>query len=171
MTAPTMTAPDALFALFARLGIPVRTTAHPPLFTVEQSQALRGLIPGGHTKNLFLKDKKDRLFLVVAEESAEIELKSLHSKIGAQGRLSFARAELLRETLGVEPGSVTPFGAINDRAGRVSIVLDRTMMAHSQLNFHPLENTRTTTIAAPDLVRFLEATGHPPVILAVSGEP
>jgi Ala-tRNA(Pro) deacylase len=163
-TSPT----DELFALLARLGIETRTVDHPPLFTVAQSRALRGLIPGGHTKNLFLKDKKDRLFLVVAGEDAAIGLKSLHEKIGAHGRLSFGRAELLRETLGVAPGSVTPFAAINDRGGRVAVILDRAMLDHAFLNFHPLENTRTTTIAAADLIRFLDATGHPPAIVAVS---
>jgi Ala-tRNA(Pro) deacylase len=163
-----MTSPDELLAYLEALGIETSTVAHPPLFTVEQSRALRGKIAGGHTKNLFLKDKKDRLFLIVAEEDAEIKLKQLHTLIGAQGRLSFGKAELLRETLGVEPGSVTPFAAINDRVSRVSVVLDQAMMKHETLNFHPLINTRTTTIRAHDLARFLEATGHKPTVLAVS---
>src|SRR5690349_20990156 len=94
---------------------------HPPLFTVEESRALRGKIPGGHTKNLFHKDKKDALFLVVAEEDAAIDLKGLHRLLGASGRFSFGSADLLRETLGVEPGAVTPFAAINDIAGRVTV--------------------------------------------------
>src|SRR6266849_7243955 len=101
--------PDELFAYLDRLGVAHSTVTHPPLFTVEQSQALRGTIPGGHTKNLFLKDKKDALFLVTALEDATIELKSLHRVLGASGRFSFGSADLLRDTLGVEPGSVTPF--------------------------------------------------------------
>src|SRR5215467_1816205 len=102
--------PDDLFAFLDRLGIAHRTVTHPPLFTVEQSQALRGTIPGGHTKNLFLKDKKGALFLVTALEDAAIELKSLHRRLGASGRFSFGPAETMLETLGVVPGAVTPFG-------------------------------------------------------------
>src|SRR3954463_9755745 len=117
--------PDALFAFLDSLGIVHKTVTHPPLFTVEQSQSLRGTIPGGHTKNLFLKDKKDALFLITALEDAAIELKSLHRRLGAGGRFSFGSAHLLLETLGVHPGAVTPFGAINDTAGRVTVVLDR----------------------------------------------
>jgi len=164
---PAATSAD-LFACFDRLGIVHTTVEHPPLFTVEQSQALRGKIPGGHTKNLFLKDKKDALYLVVALEDAFIELKSLHRRLGASGRFSFGSAELMRATLGVEPGSVTPFAAINDVAGRVTVVLDTAMMAHATLNYHPLVNTMTTSIARDDLVKFLAATGHPPRIEPVS---
>ena len=106
------------------LGISIPPSAHPPLFTVEQSQALRGKIPGGHTKNLFLKDKKDALFLVVAEEDAKVDLKGLHRLLGATGRFSFGSADLLQEFWGVAPGAVTPFGAINDTEGRVTVMLD-----------------------------------------------
>ncbi len=159
--------PDDLFAFLDRLGIPHQTATHPPLFTVEQSQALRGTIPGGHTKNLFLKDKKDAIFLVVLREDARVDLKTLHHRLGA-GRFSFGSAELLRELLGVEPGSVTPFGLINDTARRVTVILDAVMMEEAVLNYHPLVNTMTTTIARDDLVRFLTATGHPPRIERVS---
>jgi Ala-tRNA(Pro) deacylase len=152
--------PDDLFAFLNRLAIPHATVQHPPLFTVEQSRSLRGQIAGGHTKNLFLKDKRDALYLVVAPEDAEIDLKSLHRLLGATGRFSFGAADLMRETLGVEPGSVTPFAALNDTAGRVTVVLDAGMMAHATLNFHPLVNTMTTSIGRDDLVRFLAATGH-----------
>src|SRR5215813_6042890 len=126
------TTPAELFAFLDRLGIAHSTVTHPPLFTVAQSQGLRGLIPGGHTKNLFLRDKKGALYLVVAEEEAAIDLKGLHRLLGASGRFSFGSADLLREALGVEPGAVTPFAAINDTAGRVRVVLDAAMMAHSQ---------------------------------------
>jgi Ala-tRNA(Pro) deacylase len=161
--------PEDLFAMLDRLGIAHATVTHPPLFTVEDSQALRGTIPGGHSKNLFLRDKKGAIYLVSTLEDAVIELKSLHRVLGANGRFSFGSAELMLETLGIEPGAVTPFSALNDTAGRVTVVLDTAMMAHAQLNFHPLRNSMTTTIARDDLVRFLTATGHPPRIVAVSG--
>ena len=162
--------PATLFAFLDQLGIAHRTVTHPPLFTVEQSQSLRGSIPGGHTKNLFLKDKKGALFLVTALEDAVIELKSLHRLLDASGRFSFGSAELMRETLGIEPGAVTPFAALNDTGARVTVVLDAALMRHETINCHPLVNTMTTSIARADLVRFLEATGHPPRIVAVAEE-
>jgi Ala-tRNA(Pro) deacylase len=159
--------PDELFAFLDRLGIAHRTVTHPAVFTVEEARLLRGQVAGGHTKNLFLKDKKDALFLVVAEEDAKIELKSLHRRLGASGRFSFGSAELLREVLGVEPGAVTPFAALNDTKGRAEMVLDAAMMRHAILNYHPLVNTMTTSIGRDDLVAFLKATGHTPRIVPV----
>jgi len=166
--------PDELFTALDRLGIAHPTVTHPPLFTVEQSQSLRGTLAGGHTKNLFLKDKKGALFLVTALEDAVIDLKSLHHRVGASGRFSFGSADAMRDVLGVIPGAVTPFGAINDTAGRVTVVLDSALMQHAIVNAHPLVNTMTTSIANADLVRFLESTGHPPRIVGVAdpaGEP
>jgi Ala-tRNA(Pro) deacylase len=160
--------PAELFAYLDRLGIAHATVTHAPLFTVEQSRELRGTIPGGHTKNLFLKDKKDALFLVVAEEDAAIELKGLHRLLGAAGRFSFGSADLLRQCLGVDPGAVTPFAVLNDAAGRVTVVLDAAMMRHATLNYHPLVNTKTTTIGRDDLLKFLQATGHEPRIVPLS---
>ena len=162
-------APDALFAYLDRLSIAHKTVSHAAAFRVDEARALRGQIPGGHTKNLFLRDKKGAAFLVVALEDAAIELKSLHRRLGASGRFSFGSAELMGELLGVEPGSVTPFAVMNDAAGRVTVVLDVAMMAHDVLNFHPLRNTATTTISRDGLVKFLEATGHRPRIEPVSG--
>ncbi len=159
--------PQDLLSFLDRLGIAHTTVTHPPLFTVADSQGLRGQIAGGHTKNLFLKDKAGSLFLLVADENAAIELKSIHHRIGSK-RVSFGSADLLAQHLGVTPGSVTPFAAINDAAGAVSVVLDAAMMQHAVLNFHPLINTMTTSIAAADLVAFLEATGHAPRILPLS---
>lgn len=159
--------PDDLFAFLDRLQISYRTVSHPPLFTVEESRKLRGQIPGGHTKNLFLKDKRGALFLVVALEDAAIDLKSLHQRLGS-ARFSFGSPDLMRSILGVEPGSVTPFAAINDTAGRVEVVLDQAMLAHDTLNYHPLVNTMTTAIGRDDLLRFLEATGHRANIAGVS---
>jgi Ala-tRNA(Pro) deacylase len=161
--------PDQLFAALDALGIAHKTVKHPPLFTVEQSRALRGQIPGGHTKNLFLRDKKYELYLVAALEDADIDLKGLHRQLGATGRFSFGSSDLLREVWGVEPGAVTPFGAVNDRQGRVTVVLDAAMMEHATLNYHPLVNTMTTSIRREDLVKFLDATGHSPRIERVSG--
>ena len=163
--------PADLFAMLDRLGIAHSTVTHAPLFTVEQSRALRGTIPGGHTKNLFLKDKKGALYLVTALEDAAIELKSLHRRLGASGRFSFGPADQMLEVLGIEPGAVTPFAAMNDTAQRVTVVLDQALMAHPVINCHPLRNTMTTSIARDDLVRFLEATGHRPRIEAVAEPP
>ena len=119
---------------------------------------LAGKIPGAHAKNLFVKDKKSRLFLISTLEDAALDLKQVHQAIGGQGRVSFGSAELLDEVLGVQPGCVTPLAAINDK-GRVTIVLDAALMAHGLLNFHPLVNTSTTSIAAADLLAFLRACG------------
>jgi Ala-tRNA(Pro) deacylase len=163
--------PDDLFAALDSLGIPYTTNKPPPLFTVEQARELRGQAPGGHTKNLFLRDKKGALFLVVALEDAVIDLKGLHRLLGASGRFSFGSADLLREVWGVAPGSVTPFGAINDTGRRVTVVLDALMMEHPLLNYHPLVNTMTTAISRDGLVHFLEWTGHSPRIERVSGVP
>ena len=160
--------PDDLFAFLDRLQIRHRTVSHPPLFTVAESRHLHEQIPGGHSKNLFLKDKRGALKLVVALQDAAIDLKSLHRRLGATGRFSFGSPDLLRETLGIEPGAVTPFAAINDQARRVEVVLDQAMLRHETLNYHPLVNTMTTSIGREDLVRFLEATGHPPRIALVS---
>jgi Ala-tRNA(Pro) deacylase len=160
--------PEDLFAILDRLGIAHATVNHPALFTVEQSQSLRGQIPGGHTKNLFLRDKRGAFFLVVALEDAAIALKDLHRRLGASGRFSFGSAQAMGELLGVVPGSVTPFAAINDTAGEVTVVLDRAMIAYDTLNFHPLVNTMTTAISRDGLIKFLIATGHEPRLEAVS---
>src|SRR5690349_1342911 len=161
--------PEQLFAFLDQLGIAHTTVQHAPLFTVEQSRALRGQIAGGHTKNLFLRDKKNNVFLVTVEEDAVIDLKGLHRLLGASGRFSFGAADLMVELLGVAPGSVTPFGVINDRDGRVTVVLDADLMTHDTINAHPLTNTMTTGLKRDDLVKFLEATSHTPRIERISG--
>ena len=153
-----------LFERLADLGIETTTREHAPLFTVEQSRELRGEIPGAHSKNLFLKDKKGRIFLLVAEESTPIDMKGLHRLLGS-ARLSFGKPELLEEVLGVIPGAVTPFGVVNDTEKRVSVVLDETLLRHDILNFHPLENTATTSISGEGLLIFLKDTGHEPQIM------
>ena len=160
--------PDELLAFVESLGISVSTVRHPPLFTVAESQSLRGEIAGGHTKNLFLKDKKGAYFLVTVEEEAVVDLKTIHTLIGASGRVSFGKPDMLMELLGVLPGAVTVFGAVNDTEGRVKVVLDEGLMREEIINAHPLTNEATTSIQRGDLVTFLRATGHEPHILKVA---
>jgi Ala-tRNA(Pro) deacylase len=160
--------PAELFAFLDKLGIAVATKEHPPLFTVADSRALRGEIAGAHTKNLFLKDKKDNYFLVTVDEEAEVDLKQIHHLIGAAGRVSFGRPEALMGFLGVVPGAVTVFGLINDDGRRVRAVLDESLMRNALVNAHPLTNEATTTIASGDLLRFVQATGHEAAILKVT---
>jgi Ala-tRNA(Pro) deacylase len=126
---------------------------------VEEAKALRGALPGGHVKNLFLRDKKGAMWLVVAEEDRRIDLKALAARIGA-GKVSFASAERLMAHLGVVPGAVTPFGLISDRGHEVRVVIDAGLLAHDPVNLHPLTNDRTTAISPRDLLRFIEACGH-----------
>lgn len=163
--------PDDLFAYLDTLEVAHKTVTHPAVFTVEEARDLRGAIAGGHTKNLFLRDVKGAIYLVIAPENAAIELRGLHRLLGASGRFSFGSADLMREVLGVAPGSVTPFAAINDKDQRVTIVLDAALVAHETLNFHPLVNTATTSISREGLLKFLAATGHAPriEILSASG--
>jgi Ala-tRNA(Pro) deacylase len=157
--------PDELLAFLDGLGISVSTVRHPPLFTVAESQSLRGEIAGGHTKNLFLKDKKGAYFLVTVEEEAVVDLKTIHNLIGASGRVSFGKPDMLMDLLGVAPGAVTVFGAVNDTEGRVKIVLDEGLMREETINAHPLTNEATTSIRRDDLLAFLRATGHEPHVL------
>lgn len=153
-----------LFDRLAELGISCATHRHPALRTVEESRRLRGDLPGGHCKSLFLKDKKGATYLVVALEDREIDLKRLRRRTGAAA-LSFGRPELLMETLGVIPGAVTPFGLINDADARVRVVLDGEMLERNPLNYHPLTNEATTAVAPDDLLKFIRACGHEPQIL------
>lgn len=157
-----------LFALLDGLGIAHTTVDHEPVFTVAESESLRDRIPGGHTKNLFVKDKKDRYFVLTVEENATVDLKTVHKVIDASSRVSFGRPEKMMEYLGVIPGSVTVFGAINDTRHDVTFVLDSELMKHDLINGHPLSNDATTTIGRDDLIRFLEATGHTPLVLKVT---
>ncbi len=156
-----------LMARFSKLGIKTETRDHPPVFTVEEARALRGQIPGGHCKNLFLKDEKGSVWLIVCLEDARIDLKSAPARIGSR-RLSFGKPDLLMELLGVEPGSVTPFGLINDTANRITVILEERMMQERLLNYHPLSNDATTTIASVDLVAFIRSCGHEPRIVALA---
>ncbi len=160
---------DQLMLRLCELGIETRTTEHAAVFTVEESEDLERTLPGGHTKNLFLKDSRGALFLVVAESRTPVDLKALARRIGA-GRFSFGKPELLMQHLGVTPGSVTAFAVMNDLAARVSIIIDDRLMQHDTINCHPLTNTATTNIARVDLLRFIRATGHEPRTAVLEGE-
>lgn len=155
-----------LFARFDELGIAHKTYVHAPVFTVQEAAALYDSQPGGHTKNLFLKDRKDGLWLVVCRDELRVDLNGL-SKVLDAPRFSFGSAELLLETLGVIPGSVTPFAIVNDTANKVNVVLDEGMFTFDVLNFHPLRNDRTTAIASSDLPRFIRACHHEPRIITI----
>jgi Ala-tRNA(Pro) deacylase len=157
-------AETALFNRLGELGIKTVTVSHPPVFTVDEAKRLRGSLPGGHCKSLFLRNKKAEMWLVVTLEDRVLDLKLLGERIGA-GRVSFGSAERLMQYLGVIPGAVTPFAILNDRERLVRVVLDAEMMRHTPLNYHPLRNDRTTAITPEDLVRFLEAEGHPPRVV------
>ncbi|KAB0266507.1 prolyl-tRNA synthetase associated domain-containing protein [Microvirga brassicacearum] len=161
----THLSPQALLKHLAALGIEAETVEHQAVFTVEESRPVKARIPGAHSKNLFVKDKKGRFFLITAKDETAIDLKRVHEAIGASGRLSFGSADQLRARLGVEPGSVTPFAIVNDRAGDVTMILDANLMQHERVNFHPLVNTMTTGISREDLLHFLRSTGHEPLIL------
>lgn len=156
--------PADLRARLAALGIAETTVEHPPVFTVEQAKALRGELPGAHIKNLFLRNKKGRMWLVTCLEDRKIDLKVLAEALNG-GRFSFGSAERLMRHLGVEPGSVTPFAVINDPAGAVAMVLDKAVLEAQLVNAHPLVNHMTTAVSPQDLVRFLEAEGHAPRLL------
>ena len=157
--------PQELLNRFAELGIAADTVEHEPVFTVAQSRPVKARIPGAHSKNLFVKDKKGRLFLITAKDETPIDLKRVHEAIGASGRVSFGSADQLRALLGVEPGSVTAFAVVNDRDGQVTMILDANLMEHERVNFHPLVNSMTTGVHRDDLLKFLRATGHEPRIL------
>lgn len=158
---------EDLFERLETLGIPTTTVEHEAVFTVEESEKLERDLPGGHTKNLMLKDAKGRLFLVIAQAHTQVQLKSLHKLIGS-ARLSFAKPEILRDVLGVEPGSVTALSLINVTEQKVGVVIDDELLKYDIINCHPLENTATTAIARDDLMRFIQACGHEPLVLKLS---
>lgn len=158
-----MSVSDSLFACLDRLGIAHETVEHPPVFTVADGGDWKHEIAGLHCKNLFMKDARGRIFLAVLPGDKRADMRSIERQAGA-GRLSFGKPDLLMEVLGVEPGSVTPFALINDRDRRTTVILDADMMASERLNYHPLRNDASTTIAAADLVKFLNALGYRPLV-------
>lgn len=150
---------DDLFNLFEQLNISVVTHHHAPTFTVEEGRDLKASLPGGHSKNLFMKDKAGQIVLISANADAQLKLNKLHKVIGT-GRLSFASAALMQETLGVVPGSVTAFALANQSAKPVRFILEKTLADADPLNFHPLRNDMTTAISRADFSRFIEHTGR-----------
>jgi len=154
-----------LLARLDALGIEVEIHRHPPLHTVAESRELRGTLPGGHIKNLFLRDKKRKQWLVTVLEDATVDLKALRHTLGASGNLSFGSADLLSASLGVAPGSVTPFAVMNDPDGIVSMVLDRAILDYDPINAHPLHNGATAAIGRDALLRFLAESGHAPELI------
>jgi len=166
-TSPEPELPTSRETLLARLdglGIAYTRHDHPPLFTVEDSKALRGDLPGGHCKNLFLRDRKGAMWLVVCLEDRPIDLKALGGLLGG-ARLSFGSADRLMRVLGVIPGAVSPFALINDTEASVEVILDKAMLEHRPLNYHPLVNTTTIAVSPEDLIRFVEACGHTPQVM------
>jgi Ala-tRNA(Pro) deacylase len=154
-----------LLARLDTLNIHVEIHRHPPLHTVEESRELRGALPGGHIKNLFLRDKKRNQWLVTVLEDATVDLKALRHTLGASGNLSFGSADLLSASLGVAPGSVTPFAVMNDTDAIVSFVLDRGILDHDPINAHPLHNEATAAIGRDDLLYFLAESEHSPTLI------
>jgi Ala-tRNA(Pro) deacylase len=155
-----------LFARLADLGIATSTVEHEAVFTVAESEKLYATIPGGHTKNLFLKDAKDKLYLVVAESHTQVDLKALPKAIGS-ARLSFGKPDLLMDVLGITPGSVSVFCLINDGDKRVRVIIDQNLMRHDTIVGHPLSNAASTSIARDELFRFIRACGHEPHVVRV----
>lgn len=151
--------PADLFAYLDQLEIAHTTVEHAATFTVAEGRHLKASMPGGHTKNLFMKDKDGTIVLISAWADSQLKLNQLHKLIGTR-RLSFASAELMVECLGVEPGSVTAFALMNDKDQRVRFIADAALMGFDRVNFHPLINTATTAISREDFRRFVEATGH-----------
>jgi len=155
---------QALIEFLGSIGISVNRVPYPAHSTVEEGRLLRGDMSGTFTKNLLLKDKRGRLFLIVAEEARSIDLRKLHAKIGARGRLGFAPPDTVREVLGVEPGALTPLALIHDGNHATTVVLDAKIMNDTQLNFHPLVNTESIGLSPTQLMRFIAATGHQHIV-------
>jgi len=153
-----------LYALFEAHGIAWTHHTHPPLHTVAESVELRGALPGGHVKNMFMKEKKGGLWLATCLEHRQIRIRDLEKEVGAKA-LSFGKPELLWEALGVRPGAVTPFGLLNDTAKAVRVILDAQMLDYDPINAHPLHNEATTAISPSNLMRFLDITGHEPLLV------
>lgn len=155
-----------LFARLDALGVRHRTVEHPAVFTVEEGRDLKAAMPGGHSKNLFLKDKKDRLFLAVCHCDTAVDLVGYGKAAGAKGRLSFGRPDLMTATLGVIPGAVTPFALINESARALTeVAVDEALMRWEEVWFHPLENTASTAVSPAGLLAFIRACGLAPRLI------
>ena len=144
-----------LLTMLSKHNIKYDVCEHPPLNTVLESKKLRGKIEGVHTKNLFLKNKKNNFFLFSCQESTIVDLKQLKKVLGI-GNISFARDLYLKDMLGVNPGSVTPFGLINDQNNEIKFFLDKKILYHKKVNFHPLVNTSTVSLDTKDFLLFMK---------------
>lgn len=158
---PLPTTPEDLFEIFEALDIKYKNHHHAPIFTVEEGLHLKAEIPGLHCRNLFLRDKKKRMYLVVAANETQIDLKKLPNLIGS-GRLSFGSKDRLWTYLGIRQGSVSPFCALNDTDHQVHIILDAAMMDADLVNYHPMDNAMTVSLSPSGLINFFEHTGHEP---------
>jgi len=156
-----------LYATLDSLDIAYDTIAHAPVFTVEESAAIKAQMPGGHTKNLFLKDKAGAFFLICAQSDTQVKINRLHQELGCK-RLSFGKPDMLLEKLGVPAGSVTLFSVMNDLSGEVTLIIDKRLTEHDIVNFHPLLNDATTAISSQDMIKFAKATGHDPIIMDIA---
>ncbi len=153
--------PDDVFLALDRLGVEHQTIVHAPLYTVEEAQTVKYGLEGAHTKNLFLRNKKGRMFLLVLPHDLRVDLKALRNQLKLTGgQLAFASTERLGKFLGVVPGSVSPLAAINDHGGKVSIYIEQSLLDQSLIYLHPCRNTHSTCIKTADLLRVLEAWGH-----------
>lgn len=161
---PLPTSADKLFEILKNLGISYELHHHAPIFTVEEGEHLKVSIPGIHCRNLFVRDKKEEMFLVVAANETRIDMKKLSNVLGC-GRLSFGSPDRLWRHLGIRPGSVCPFCIINDTDKKVRIMLDKQMMQAQRMNVHPLDNAMTVGLSPADLIRFIEHVGHKPEIV------
>ncbi len=159
--------PELVFQEFDRLNIVHETIEHVPLYTVEEAKTVKYNLDGAHTKNLFLRNKKGRMFLLVVEQNRRVDLKALRTQINVPGgQLAFASTERLGKFLGVVPGSVSPLAVINDTSGKVSVYIEQSLLEHEAIYLHPCRNTHSTRLATQDLLKVLEAWDHPPTILS-----
>lgn len=165
--APLPTSPEALMARLSAMDIPFTLHRHKPVFTVEESAFLVDVIPGLHIKNLFLKDKKDRMCLVVVPHEISLDLKLVAPALGLD-RISFGSPDRLWKYLGVRPGSVNPFCAVNDTGNDVTVVIHDAVANAPILSAHPMLNTMSLELSGPDIVRFVTETGHTPRIIDLS---
>lgn len=156
--------PENLLKALDDLGLKTSTHHHEAVFRVSEGEGIKDNLPGAHTKNLFLKDDKGRLWLISAEQQTRINLKALPKVIGS-GRLSFGSEERLFDALGVRPGSVTALALINDPDHKVTFVLDKVLADADIVNFHPLTNTATTALSQADFRAFLKSLNRAPVVV------
>lgn len=159
-----------LLAHLERNGISAPIVGYPAHSTIEEGKRLRGELTGTFTKNLLLKDKKGQLFFVTAHEDTDIDLKTLHSKLGARGRLGFAAAATMLERLHVHPGTATPLALLNDRDQTVVLVVDERLRGVAQLNFHPMTHTESIGLTWEQLTDFLASTGHRAVLVRLDDD-